>query len=266
MKKETWRFGDENTESVLEVILVVDSSRRIRGMLRDSLESDYGVIEASNGLEGLEKAMSVVPDMVLTGVMIPSLNGLQLCKILKDDQRTSHIPVVFLTAKASNDQLTLGYESGADDFITWPYCARVLKARIKNLIRLRRNLRKEPSPRPYKPNSNRTNVNIDMNRDFVKRLSKVMDINISDPLFCVQDLCKQLVMSRTSLYRKVIALTGKSPQMFIRSFRLSRAAQMLQNNGGNVTEVAFKVGFTSAAYFTKCFKKMFHRLPSRFKG
>jgi AraC-like DNA-binding protein len=167
-----------------------------------------------------------------------------------------------LTAKAAEESVIRGLETGADDYITKPFNTRILCARINNLIELRRNLHmaldREMMLQPEKV----TVSHID--KEFITDLQEVIEKNLADPDFNVDLLCKKLYMSGATLYRKIHALSGKSPTQYIRSYRLKRAAQLLKDGFGSVTEVAFEVGFSSRSYFTECFKKQFHCLPSNF--
>jgi DNA-binding response OmpR family regulator len=191
---------------------------------------------------------------------MPETDGYELCRTLKSDISTSHIPIVLLTAKASEENIIEGLETGADDYITKPFNTRLLCARIKNLIDLRRqlqiNINREMVLQPSRISVSK------IDKEFLHDLQEVIEKNLSDPELNVEDLSKRLYMSRTTVYRKILALTGEPPTDFIRTCRLKKAAQLLKSNFGSVTEVAFEVGFNSRAYFTKCFREQFHQLPS----
>jgi DNA-binding response OmpR family regulator len=249
-------------EPTQDIILVVEDSADMREYIRVSLESNYQVIEAVNGREGLEKAQTLIPDLIVCDVMMPEMDGYQLCKQLKSERLTSHIPVILLTAKASEENMIEGLEQGADDYVTKPFSMAILSARINNLIDLRRqlqqNLHRELTMKPVK-----TSIST-LDREFLEELKGVVKKYVSDPNFNVEQLSKRLYMSGTTLYRKIVALYGQTPTEFLRAYRLKQAAQMLRNGSGSVTEVAFDVGFTSRAYFTKCFKEKFHTLPSNY--
>jgi DNA-binding response OmpR family regulator len=251
---------DGNLEKEKNIILVVEDSADLRYYIRTSLEPFFLVEEAANGREGIEKAKTIIPDLIISDIMMPGIDGYELCRIIKNDISTSHIPVVMLTAKASEENIIQGYETGADDYITKPFNTRLLGARIKNLIELRRQLQLNVNREmAFQPSSIKVSK---IDREFLDDLQKVIEKNLSNPDLNVEDLSKRLYMSRTTLYRKILALTGEPPTDFIRTCRLKKAAQMLKNNYGSVTEVAFEVGFNSRAYFTKCFREKFHRLPS----
>lgn len=246
-----------------EIILVVDDSADIRDYIRGAIEADYIVMEAKNGREGIEKAMTIIPDLIISDIKMPEVNGYQLCRALKNDIKTSHVPIILLTARASEDSISTGLETGADDYVTKPFSTRILGVRIKNLIDLRRHLqktlRREMTMQPVKIAASQ------LDRDFIKGLRHVINRNMSDPDFNTEMLRKKMDMSQPTLYRKIKALTGESPTNFILSCRLTRGAQLLKK-GFTVLEVALEAGFSSANYFTRCFKKKFGMLPSTYRA
>jgi signal transduction histidine kinase/DNA-binding response OmpR family regulator len=245
-----------------DIILVVEDNADLRYYIRTSLEPDYTVVEAKDGRAGIEKARSVIPDLIISDIMMPGVDGYELCRAVKTDICTSHIPVVLLTAKAAEEDIVQGLELGADDYITKPFNTRLLCARIKNLIDLRRQLQSKLNREMVFQPSRLAFSDID--REFLNDLQEVIETNLSDPDLNVEMLSKRLYMSRTTLYRKIQALSGEAPTDFIRSYRLMRAVQLLKSDFGSITEVAFEVGFSSRAYFTKCFKEKFHLLPSEY--
>jgi DNA-binding response OmpR family regulator/signal transduction histidine kinase len=245
-----------------EVILVVEDNDDARNYIRESLEPEYQVVEAADGSEGIARAMEIIPDLVISDIMMPNTDGHELCRVLKKDVRTSHIPVVLLTAKASEESKIMGLETGADDYIIKPFNTDILITRIKNLIRLRSHLQKQRNREMTMLPAKISESQID--REFIKELNAVIKQNLVDPEFNVEQLAKKLYMSSATLYRKIQALSGEIPSEYIRSFRLQRAAQLFKQNFGSITEVAFEVGFNSRAYFTRCFKEKFHQLPSVF--
>jgi DNA-binding response OmpR family regulator/signal transduction histidine kinase len=243
-----------------EVILVVEDNDDARHYIRESLELDFRVVEAADGSEGITRAMEIIPDLVVSDIMMPGTDGIELCRLLKKDIRTSHIPIVLLTAKASEENIIKGLEVGTDDYITKPFNTNILRARIKNLIRLRSHLHKKRNREMTLLPAKISESEID--HQFMKELNTVIRQNLSDSDFNVEQLAKKLYMSSATVYRKIQALSGEIPSEYIRSFRLRRAAQLLKQNFGSVTEVAFEVGFKSRTYFTRCFKENFHQLPS----
>jgi signal transduction histidine kinase/DNA-binding response OmpR family regulator len=247
-----------------EIILVVEDNAEVRGYIRGELEPGYAVIEAVDGPGGISKALEIIPDLVISDIMMPGCDGYELCRTLKKDIKTSHIPIILLTAKASEESVVQGLETGADDYIIKPFNSKILAARIRNLIELRRqlqlNIHREMTLRPVEI----TVSGID--KEFLKELKEVINKNLEDPEFNVEGLARKLYMDRSTVYRKVLALTGEVPTEFIKSCRLKRAAELLKGNSGTVLEVALEVGFSSANYFTKCFKQKFHCLPSTYQA
>ena len=246
------------------IILLVEDNDDVREYIRGPLQPLYQVVEAVDGEEGIKKAQKIIPDLVISDIMMPGIDGYQLCRELKTDINTSHIPVILLTAKASEESMVTGLEIGADDYITKPFSIKILLARIKNLIDLRRqlqeNMRRQMTLQPAKVSLS------PVDDDFIKELQEAIEQNLSDTRLNVKKLCKILTMSHSNLYRKVQALTGESPGEYIRSYRLKRAAEMLQADFGSVADVAFEVGFSSTAYFTSCFKERFRKLPSTYRA
>jgi signal transduction histidine kinase/DNA-binding response OmpR family regulator len=247
-----------------EIILVVEDSADVREYIRGSLELTYTMVEAKDGERGINKAKEIIPDLIISDVMMPGIDGFELCRVLKKDVLTSHIPVILLTAKAADEDVLEGLETGADDYITKPFNTKILCARIKNLIDLRRqlqqNLKREMTLQPVK-----TSVSA-VDREFLRDLHQVIEKNLSESDFNVEQMGKKLYMSRATLYRKIMALTGETPTEYIRTYRLKRGAELLKKSFGTVLEVALEVGFSSSAYFTKCFKDKFHQLPSELQA
>lgn len=271
---ETGRSGDMDPADESEydikkakqerpIILVVEDSVEMRNYIREVLEALYRVVEAKNGREGIHKAQKIVPDLIISDVMMPEVDGYELCNVLKNDRITSHVPIVLLTAKASEDSIIDGLETGADDYIIKPFSTKILKARIENLITLRRQLQQKVRQQsPLQPEELALSK---LDKEFIEEFRDTIDNHLSDPEFNVDKLRKKLYMSRATLYRKIEALTGESPTDIIRSYRLDKAAELLKNKSGSVLEVSAAVGFSSSAYFTKCFKDKFGKLPSAYR-
>jgi two-component system, sensor histidine kinase ChiS len=262
---------DESSEKAINsnhspkpVILLVEDNADVRSYVREPLSTDYRVETAADGRRGLELARTLIPDLIISDVMMPEMDGYELSRELKNDIGTSHIPIILLTAKASEDSMITGLETGADDYITKPFSVAVLKVRIKNLIELRRqlqlNVNREMTLQPSKMAISK------IDREFLEDLQAVIKENIGDSSFSVEKLSKKLYMSNSTLYRKIQALSGETPTEFIRSFRLKKGAELLRNDFGTVLEVALEVGFSSANYFTKCFKKKFNLLPTEYRS
>jgi signal transduction histidine kinase/DNA-binding response OmpR family regulator len=253
----------EATGTGKNIILVVEDIADVRDYIRGALEPTYKVMEAADGREGIQKAREIIPDLIISDIMMPGADGYELCRVLKKEKPTSHVPIILLTAKAAEENIIKGLETGADDYVTKPFNTKILGARIKNLIALRRHLQ-QTIDREMTLQPTKLAVST-VDKEFITDLKEVIEKNISDPDFNVEELCRRLYMSHATLYRKIHALTGESPTEFIRSYRLKRGAELLKSDVGSILEVALEVGFSSANYFTKCFKKKFHQLPSTFK-
>ena len=201
--------------------------------------------------------MNHIPDLIISDVMMPKMDGFELCNKLKTDEKTSHIPIIMLTAKATSQDKIEGYETGADDYIMKPFDATELKVRIKNLIEIRRKLQEKFRSDDFViPNE----LNL-VDEQFMQRVLQVMNEHISEEGFSIEDFGKESAMSRRHLYRKLMALTGKSPSQFLRSFRLTKARKLMKEQRGTISEISFLVGFSSPAYFNKCFKEEYGYSP-----
>ena len=246
-----------------EIVLVVEDSFDMRQYIKNALEPDYRVEEAVDGREGIKKAQEIIPDLIISDIIMPAVDGYELCRELKSHRHTSHVPIILLTAKAAEENIIEGLETGADDYITKPFNTTILCARVKNLINLRRHLQqtinREMTLQPTKMAVSA------VDKEFMSELKAVIEKNLSEPGFNVEGLSNKLYMSHATLYRKIQALTGETPRNFIRSYRLKRGAELLKSKSGNVGDVAFEVGFSSTSYFIKCFREKFHQLPSRYQ-
>ncbi|MDN3669515.1 two-component regulator propeller domain-containing protein [Echinicola jeungdonensis] len=246
------------------LILVVDDNADIRAYIEINFNSDYRVILATNGNEGLEKAIDRIPDLVISDIMMPDLNGLQLCSKLKSDERTSHIPVILLTARQSDDSKMEGYETGADAYVTKPFNTTVLRAQVNNLLEQRRQLRElfsKGSAMEFK----KIAVNA-ADEAFLEKARKLIESNLDSETFDIDSLAMQLNMSRSQFYRKIKALTNKSASDFVTTFRMNKATEFLLSGQFNVTETAYKVGYSLPNNFTRAFIKHFGTSPSQYTG
>jgi DNA-binding response OmpR family regulator len=248
--------------NALPHLLVVEDNDELRKFLKNSL-LEYEVITASNGEDGLRDAIRYVPDVIITDWMMPGKTGIALCKELKSEQATSHIPIIMLTAKAGLEPKLEGLETGADDYLTKPFEMQELKARLKNLIAQRDLLRNKFS----RTGVHYTNVKVSSVDDkFISMFYSVLEENISMSSLTVESLSREIGMSRVQLHRKLSALFGHSASDLIRDYRLERAAELLRKKSGNVSEIAFQVGFENLSYFTKAFKQKFEVTPSEYSG
>ncbi len=244
------------------LVLIVEDNAEIRFYIRENLEPYYKVMEAADGAEGYGIAQETIPDLIISDVMMPKMDGVELCRKLKLDEKTSHIPVILLTAKASGDNKIAGLETGADDYIIKPFEARELLARGRNLIDTRRKLRERFTKQISLQPAAIAITSVD--EKFLQRAMQLMEEHMSDPDFGVETFGREVGMSRTQLFRKLKALTNQSPGDFIRIMRLKRAAELLEKGAGTIAEVAFQTGFQDPSYFTKCFQKQFGQTPSEF--
>lgn len=241
-------------------VLVVEDHDDVRLVLRTELEDDFVVIEACDGAEGLALATERLPDLVLTDVLMPVMDGIELCRCLKNDVRTSHIPVVMLTARSAEEHELEGLETGADDYITKPFSILILKARIRKLATARRHLGELLSHDGVFAAAAGGVTPLD--EDFLNRAIRLVAVHLADPVFGVEELAKGLAVGRNTLYRKLTALLTLTPGEFVRSLRLKRAKQLLEESALSISEISDAVGFPEPANFTRSFKHEFGMTPS----
>lgn len=249
----------ENTNR--PTVLVIDDNTDIRQYERTLLQDEYIVLEAADGKEGLAVALKEVPDLVICDVMMPVMDGLEFTKQLKTNTATSHIPVIMLTAKNLEEHRAEGYEHGADSYITKPFHSKVLLARIENLLRQRQLLKNLYHGAQEAEKEISESHLEDRDRQFLKQLQAIIQKNLSDSEFGVEDMGQQIGLSRVQLYRKVKAMTGSSVVDLLRKARLAKARRLLETRSMSVSEVAYEVGFSAPSYFTKCFKEEYGMLP-----
>lgn len=241
-------------------ILVVEDHEDVRKYIREKLAEFDNVIEATNGKDGLEIALRHLPDLVISDVMMPEMDGFELCKRLKTNDITSHIPVILLTARAEDRDKMAGLATGADAYLIKPFNSRELQIRTKNLILIRKRMRTKFSDKLIVKPSEITTTPVD--QQFMQKLLSTVEEHISDSAFSVDQLAGEMNMSVSQLYRKLKALINQSIQQFIRSVRMQRALELLKNGSGNISEVSWEVGFEDPGYFSKVFKKHFGCLPT----
>jgi signal transduction histidine kinase/DNA-binding response OmpR family regulator len=243
-------------------ILVIEDNTELRHFIRDNLASGYRVTEARDGVHGLEQARKKLPDLVITDVMMPGMDGMALCNALKQEESTSHIPVIMLTAKTLREDRIEGLESGADAYITKPFSMEELQSQIMNLLEQRERLRKKYSGLVGVDWGALTVSTLD--EKFLKRITEIIIKEMGDFEFDVGKLQPLVGMSRGHLFRKLKALTGQSPSELIRTMRLKMAAKLIERGAGNITEIAMQVGFSNPSYFAKCFRDQFGMLPREY--
>jgi signal transduction histidine kinase/DNA-binding NarL/FixJ family response regulator len=245
-------------------LLIVEDNKDMRAHLRENLEDHYVIHEAANGAAGLEKAVEIIPDLVISDIRMPGMDGIELCKNLKADERTSHIPVIMLTAGAELEVRVTGLETGADDYITKPFSIKELQTRVRNLIQQRINLREKFSRSVSLEPKDIAITSAD--ERFLNRIIAIIGEHLKDYQFDVTHLAELAGMSRMQLFRKIRALTGQAPSEFIRTTRLKRAAQLLDKKFGNVAEICYATGFNNLSYFSKCFRELYGVTPSEYEA
>lgn len=258
---EILNFSEKSEK--METLLIVEDNFALRNYLKDQLKYQYKIIEATNGIEGLDLAFKVIPDIIITDVLMPKMDGVEFCRHIKNDIKTSHIPVLMLTAKAQSDDWLTGIEAGADTYINKPFDIKIVKSQIKQLITSRQILFnkyfKEVSNLDIKFQASM------IDKNFISKVVQYVHAHIDDPDLNVERLAEELKLSRSQLYRKIKALTGQSANEFIRKIRLDKAKELIENGNETISEIGYKVGFATPSYFTRCFKAEFGKLPTEIK-
>jgi DNA-binding response OmpR family regulator/nitrogen-specific signal transduction histidine kinase len=243
-------------------ILLVEDNEDFRFYLKDNLRFHYKVFEATNGKEGWQSALAHHPQLIVSDISMPFMNGIELSRKIKSDKRTSHIPVILLTALTGEEEQLKGLETGANDYITKPFNFEVLNAKIKNLLILNSTLKST-----YTKQINVLTPDVEIESDNEKLLKEIMlylEENLTNPQLSVEELSRHVGMSRSSLYSKLLELTGQTPVEFIRAVKLDKAAILLEKSDMNVAQIAYSVGFSTPNYFAKSFKTKFNMLPSEY--
>lgn len=254
--------ADHPVDEMDTIVLIVEDHAEVRTYIREYLEASYKVMEAADGAEGLEKAREAIPDLIVGDVMMPKMDGYEMCRALKTDEKTSHIPVILLTARAALADKLAGLKTGADDYLTKPFDAVELLARVQNLIAARRKLRERWKQTVVLRPSEIAVTPVD--QAFLEKVLAVAEKNLGTEEFSIEEFAEQVGMSRSQLHRKLHALTHQSASLFLRSVRLQRAAELLRRHAGTVAEIAYQVGFSSQAYFTRCFQEQFGCSPKEY--
>ena len=244
------------------VIFIAEDNDDLRFYLKENLRKKYMIYEASDGESAYQKILQIIPDLIISDIMMPGLDGIELCRRIKTDSKTSHIPLILLTAKYTEEQQLGGIEAGADDYITKPFNFQILVSKIDNFIKTTRNIK----------SLYRTKLNIELgdiqvtslDEQFLAKAVAIVEKDMADPELSVEMLSREMGMSRTLFYKKILALTGKSPLEFITVLRMKRAALLLQKSQLNVSEITFRVGFKDTKYFRKQFLKEYGVLPSQY--
>lgn len=249
---------EKNYDSSKPSVLIIDDNVDIRSYVHGLLHTDYTVIEAADGSEGIRKAMKYVPDLIISDVMMPGIDGIECCRRLKSELQTCHIPVILLTACSLDEQKIQGYDGGADSYISKPFSSQLLLARVRNLIDSHRRLKQF-----FGGGQALAKEDVcDMDKDFVEKFKALIDAKMGDSGLNVEDLGKEMGLSRVQLYRKIKSLTNYSPNELLRIARLKRAASLLASSDMTVAEIGYEVGFSSSSYFAKCYKEQFGESPT----
>jgi signal transduction histidine kinase/ligand-binding sensor domain-containing protein/DNA-binding response OmpR family regulator len=241
-------------------ILLVEDNADLRHYIRSNMDGQYRFSEAENGEEGFKKAKKDIPDLIISDVMMPKMDGFEFCANIKTDERTSHIPVILMTARAEQEDKLEGLETGADDYITKPFDNKELLIRVKNLIEQRRKMRERFTRESSLIIDKIAHTSTD--EKFVNRVINIISQHISEANFNVESLTEEIGMSRMHLHRKILGLFGQTPGVFLRTIRLKRGAELLKEKSGNISEISYEVGFDNPSYFGLCFRRQFGLSPS----
>ena len=254
--------GRESRDGKKPTVLLVEDNDDFRFYIKDNLKAAFNIIEAENGKKGWQKALALHPNLIVSDISMPEMNGIDLCNKIKGDKRTSHIPVILLTALIGEEQQLKGLETGATDYMTKPFNFEILQSKIRNILAQQAEMRKtyqkqvEVSP---------TEMHVDSpDEQFIKKVLLLIDNNISNPNFSVEELSSEVFVSRYTLYKKILAMTGKTPNELVRSMRMKRAAQLLETGHLTISQICHKVGFKSQKYFVKMFKSEYNTIPSKY--
>ena len=254
--------SNEIVSGKLPLLLIVEDNPDLRLFIKNEFNRQFKVIEAKDGLAGYNMAIERIPDLIISDIMMPGMEGFELCKKLKADESTCHIPLILLTALSSEEKIVTGLETGADDYITKPFNSKVLKARVTNLIESRYLLRKQFSKYGEIPESIKMPTNLDQN--FLQRAFQIIEKNISNEEYDAYQFSTEMGISRSLMYKKINALTGMTVHELIRNIRLKKAAELLMSKKYNVSETASEVGFKDLSYFIRCFSKQYGVSPSKY--
>ncbi len=266
--------GDAVFESDKPLVLVIDDNPDIREMVTELLHENYNIVTASNGSEGVKKAAKLVPDLIVCDVMMPVMDGLECCRLIKEEQATSHIPVLMLTACTMDEQRVQGYDSGADGYMSKPFSFDVLKSRIASLIKNRqiiKNLWQNPTAFAENSSNNSQNKNKsggstqpaqDAENEFYARFLKIFYEDFGNPEVSVDNIAAKMGLERTQFYRKIKAITNYSPVELMRNLRLKKGRALVTGSDKTISEIGYEIGFSTPAYFTKCYREAYGETPS----
>jgi len=257
-KEESKPQNDEEN-----ILLIVEDNDELRLYIRSVFEQDYRIVEAIDGQDGIEKALEYIPNIVISDLMMPRLDGFGFCKLLKSDEKTSHIPIVMLTAKATIESKIEGLELGADDYLTKPFDREELLVRVNNLVAQRELLRQKYDKQIVDLKPTEVKV-LSIDEKFINRAIEIIEQNLSKSEFTIEQFANEMSMTSVVLRRKIKAVTNQSTTHFVRKYRLQKAANLLLHNTDTVSNIAYQVGFESLSYFTKAFQEEFEKSPSEY--
>lgn len=246
-----------------QTLLLVEDNIEVLGYLEKQFENDYKILKAHNGKEAIKLMALKIPDLIVSDIMMPEMDGIELCRHIKQNAQLSHIPIILLTAKAIPSQITEGYSAGADDYIIKPFDIKLLQTRIKNLLISRKQIQQK-----YEKKLNLDELGVKktpQDEDFLKQYMAIIKANFSNPDLDVDMICKEIGMSRANFYRKAKTLTALSPAEMIKNLRLEAAAQMLRETDLSVSEILEKVAFSGSGYFSSCFKQVYGLTPKEYR-
>jgi len=261
---ESKNNGKENRDLKKPTVLLVEDNDDFRFYIKDNLKGIFNIIEADNGKKGWQKALAQHPNLVVSDISMPEMNGIDLCMKIRQDSRTSHIPVILLTALSGEEQQLKGLETGATDYMTKPFNFEILQSKIRNILSQQEYMRKTYTKQvEVVPTEEHVESPDEL---FIKKVLLLIDNNISNPNFSVEELSSEVFVSRYTLYKKILAMTGKTPNELVRSMRLKRAAQLLETGHLTISQICHKVGFKSQKYFVKTFKAEYNTIPSKYNS
>jgi YesN/AraC family two-component response regulator len=244
------------------LVHIIEDDYEMRMVIKDEFKDYYRIMDSEDGLTGFEKTITAIPDVIISDIQLPGINGMKLCKLLKEDLRTSHIPIVLITGYDDENSLLRGLKNGADHYVTKPFSFDILRARVGNLIKSRKLLLNN-FLNGRRLSHNKTGLT---NTDelLLRKAYATIEQNISNSAFEANDFARAIGMSRAQTYRKIKIITGLSVKEFIRIFRLEKAAELLTTTSHNISEIAYQVGFSSVAYFSSPFSQYFKISPTRY--
>ncbi len=256
------RGGHHEHASEQPILLIVEDNPDMRRYIKENLHDAYTLFEARDGAQGIEKAREIIPDLIISDVMMPGIDGYELARVIRAHELTSHIPIIMLTAKAAAQEKLEGLETGVDAYLTKPFSIQELQVRVRKLIEMRRHLLSQRK-QPLKITASEVAVT-PVDERFLDRLQTIVEDKMEDENFQVSELCRAVGISERQLYRKLKALLGCTPSAFIRQLRLDRAKQLLEKGAGTVSEITFMVGYSNTSAFARAFREAFGKAPSHF--